>query len=250
MKNTLCLIAASALTSYLAISAADANVLVGATRVIFREQDHDARIRLSNEGAAPALVQTWVDNGNPEASPDQAKSPFILFPPIFRIEPHGGQTIRMKYSQDPLPQDKESVFWLNVMEIPLMPTTAEGGSENRMQFAFRSRLKVFFRPRNLPGNPLKAAEQVTWKLVQGGSNQGCLLQVSNPTPYHITFTEIVASVGTQKFTSDGGMVDPQGPLMFPLNGLKKCSAVSANIVYTTINDYGGASSYNGTTISE
>lgn len=250
MKNTPCLIAASALTLCLAISAADANVVVGATRVIFQEQDHDATIRLSNEGAAPALVQTWVDNGSPEASPDQAKSPFIVSPPIFRIEPHGGQTIRMMYSQDPLPQDKESVFWLNVLDIPLMPEMAEGESKNMRQFAFRSRLKVFFRPRNLQGNPLKASEQVTWKLVQGGSDQGCLLQVSNPTPYHITFTEIVTSVGTQKFNSDGGMVDPQGPLTFPLNGLKKCSAVSANIAYTTINDYGGASSYKGTTIPE
>ena len=250
MKNIRCLIAASVVALCLSITAADASVVVGATRVVFQEQEHEATIRLTNEGDVPALVETWVDSGNRESSPDKADSPFTLSPPIFRIEPHRGQTIRMIYSQDPLPQDKESVFWLNVLEIPPMPKMAEGESKNMLQFAFRSRLKVFFRPKNLPGNPLKASEQVTWKLIHGESDQGCLLQVINPTPYHITFTEIDTSIGAQKFTSDGGMVDPQGPLTFQLKGLQKCPAVSADIVYTTINDYGGAVSYKGTATHE
>jgi len=246
MKNILCLIAASVVTQCCAIAAADASVVVGATRVVFQEQEHEATIRLTNEGDVPALVETWVDSGNRESSPDKADSPFTLSPPIFRIEPHRGQTIRMMYSQDPMPQDKESVFWLNVLEIPPIPKKAEGESKNMLQFAFRSRLKVFFRPKNLTGNPHTASERVTWQLLQGEPNQGCLLQVSNPTPYHITFTEIATSIGAQKFISDGGMADPQGPLSFPLKGLKTCPAGSADIVYTTINDYGGAVSYKGT----
>ncbi len=49
------------------------------------------------------------------------------------------------YTGEPLPQDKESVFWLNVQESLPKPDANKAGV-NRLQLNSRSRIKLFFRP--------------------------------------------------------------------------------------------------------
>jgi P pilus assembly chaperone PapD len=247
MKNTACLIALSIAGLFATATPAWANVIVGATRVVFNEQDREASLRLNNEGEVPALIESWVDNGDPASSPDKTSSPFTLSPPIFRIEAHRGQTIRMLYSHDPLPQDRESLFWLNVLEIPPVPKTAETESKNMLQFAFRSRLKVFFRPKNLSGSALKAPELLTWTMHKNPGDQVCVLQVTNPTPYHITFSAIELAAPAQNGKSDGGMVTPLNDLNLPIAGMQECPRAPVKLVYSIINDYGGTTVFNGAT---
>ncbi len=134
-------------------SSAHASVVINGTRVIYRAKDREVTIRLSNEGTAPALVQAWLDTGDPNTTPDESNVPFTLTPPLFRLDPKKGQSLRLIYTQEPLPQDKESLFWLNVLEVP---PRADGGASsndrNLLQLAFRSRIKVFFRPAGLQGD--------------------------------------------------------------------------------------------------
>ena len=103
--------------SWLAGSA-HAGVVISGTRVIYQAKEREVTVKLSNEGDAPALVQVWLDTGNPNAMPDESKVPFTLSPPLFRLDPKKGQSLRLIYTQEPLPQDKESLFWLNVLEVP------------------------------------------------------------------------------------------------------------------------------------
>jgi len=110
----------------------------------FPSNEREVSVKLSNEGEAPGLVQAWVDNGDIDSSPESAKAPFVLTPPVFRVDPKKGQTMRLLYTREPLPDDRESVFWLNLLEVPPKPQDAE--DSNFLQMAFRTRIKIFYRP--------------------------------------------------------------------------------------------------------
>lgn len=84
-----------------------------------------------------------MDKGDANAKPCEATPPFVIIPPIFRMDSHKSQTLRMMYAFDALPQDRESVFWLNVLDI--QPKAAKNNDANSLEFAFRTRIKVFAR---------------------------------------------------------------------------------------------------------
>lgn len=81
--------------------------------------------------------------------------------------------------------DKESVFWLNVLEVPAKKQAKP--DENYLQMAFRSRIKVFYRPAGLAGNANDAAQAVTWSV------KGSSLQAFNPTPYYVSFVSLTVN---------------------------------------------------------
>jgi chaperone protein EcpD len=220
------------------VSAAHASVVLNGTRVIYQAKEREVTLKLNNEGDAPALVQTWGDDGNANAQPDDAKAPFTLTPPLFRLDPKKVQTLRIIYTQEPLPQDRESVFWLNVLEVPPVASTA-ADAPNSLQLAFRSRIKLFFRPAGLPGDANDAAAQVGWKFVRRAAG-GCALAATNPTPYHVTFSAVAVRVGGATRRDDrGAMVAPHATVEFDLGALDAVGAeVPAEVDYTTINDYG------------
>ncbi|WP_237742372.1 fimbria/pilus periplasmic chaperone, partial [Yersinia pestis] len=86
--------------------------------MIFPAAEKEVSIRTNNKGVQPALVQVWVDDGKTNANINSMKLPFMVTPPVFRVEPGKGQTVRMIYNGMALPQNKESVFWFNMLEIP------------------------------------------------------------------------------------------------------------------------------------
>ncbi len=71
-------------------------------------------------------------------------APFIVLPPIVRIEPGKGQSWRLVFNGSRLPQDRESLFWFNLLDIP--PEPKNGKTDNYLQLAIRSRIKLFYRP--------------------------------------------------------------------------------------------------------
>ncbi|MGM1329379.1 fimbrial biogenesis chaperone, partial [Klebsiella michiganensis] len=50
-----------------------------------------------------------------------------------------------------LPEDRESVFWLNVKSIPATDDSVP--NNNVLQVVVKSRLKIFYRPAGLEGQP-------------------------------------------------------------------------------------------------
>jgi chaperone protein EcpD len=216
---------------------AQASVVIAGTRVVYNATDSEVTLKLSNVGESPALTQVWLDKGDPKADPSKLDLPFVLTPPFARIDPNKSQTIRIAYTGEPLPQDHETLLWFNLLEVPPKPTASQSG-ENYVQLAFRSRLKFFFRPEGLrlkAGTADEAPDKLTWHLAT--ENGKSALQVSNPTPYHVTIIEAHVGSGEHPPTfDDGGMVDPGGQLTLPLSG----TAVSGTKVsFTTLNDYGG-----------
>lgn len=223
-------------TAILAIGAAHASVVITGTRVIYPAAEKEVTVKLNNDGAVPALVQSWIDDGDSSTDAQKKAMPFTLMPPVFRLDPAKGQTVRMMYTQDPLPQDRESVYYLNVLEIPPRPQVDDG--RNVLQMAFRSRIKIFFRPKGLEGDANDAPAKVTWSVVQGAEGKGVSLEANNPTPYHVNVTKTSIEVGGKIYESAPGMVEPFAKRSFVLEGLIAQPSAPLRVQYETVNDYG------------
>jgi chaperone protein EcpD len=198
-----------------------ASVVITGTRVIYPSDAKEVSVKLNNVGSSPVLIQSWIDKGDITAKPSAIQVPFVLAPPMNRVEPSKGQILRISYLGNVLPMDRESVFWLNVLEVPAKNTAKS--NDNFLQMAFRSRIKLFYRPVELEGNANDAAQTVTWT----GKDNG--IQASNPSPYYVSF--VTLTVNGQKV--DGDMIPPYGSLTFNLPG-KAGSQITGEFV----NDYG------------
>jgi P pilus assembly chaperone PapD len=244
MNRPIHILAVSLLSLASSLFAAHASVIIGGTRVVFPAKDGEVTVRLTNDSATPALIEAWIDRGDPHSTPDKVDVPFLITPPLFRMEPHKDQSLRIIATPAPLPVDRESLFWLNVLEIPPKPSGPQVAGKNLLQFAIRSRLKFFYRPAQFSGDPLEAPAQLTWKTVPDG--QGYALEVRNPSPYHITIIKLSLSIGGKQYSAATGMVDPLGTLRLALKGLSQAPAAGTQVAYDIVNDYGASTSLKGT----
>lgn len=228
-------------TLYLCATAADASVVITGTRVVFPAQQSEVTVRLSNQADHPALVEAWIDTGDTKSTPDNTNAPFLITPPLFRMEPHKDQNLRIIYTQaaQPLPTDRESVFYLNVLEVPPKPTGSQAAGRNYLQFAMQSRLKLFYRPAGLPGDVMKAPDQLRF------TAQGTTLDVRNPTPYYVTIGSVAFGPDGKPLEGVSGMVAPLGELHLTLKGLAQAPAAGTAITFATINDYGAVDTHKG-----
>ncbi|KVX74474.1 fimbria/pilus periplasmic chaperone [Burkholderia ubonensis] len=203
---------------------------------MYPEDRREVSVRLTNDDAQPVLVQAWLDTGDPKADPSVLEVPFTVNPPVFRMDPKRGQTLRLAYTKVPLPGDRESVFWLNVLEVPTKAAASDG---NTLQFAFRTRLKVFFRPKGLAGSAAQAPAQIHWALVPlSDERAGYGLQATNRTPYAVSFSKVSLKAGNQTWDTDGTMVMPDGSEVFPVKAMQARPSGPVQIEYSTVNDYG------------
>lgn len=232
------IVALLALVCALSTATASANVVVAGTRVIFPAKDGEVTVRLTNQNTLPALIEAWIDDGDTKSSPDKVHTPFLITPPLFRMEANRDQSLRILFthSEQPLPTDRESVFWLNVLEIPPKPSSPQFQGKNYMQLAIRSRLKLFYRPTGLSGDPIKAPNQITFTATSDADSVA--LVVHNPTPYYVTIGQITVNSGGTSHKVDTGMVAPLSDLRLAVADLKQAPGAGSEIQYDCINDYG------------
>lgn len=220
------------------LGSAYAGIQINGTRVIYPADQREVTLSMVNNGTTPVLLQSWIDDGDTKATPETTKAPFLLTPPMARVDPSKGQTLRIMFTGANLPQDRESVFWLNILEIPTKPkATSDGGASNYLQFAIRSRIKIFYRPKGLPGTAFDAADQVTWHVVSKGN--GFVAECTNPTAYNVNIGSVVAKGSSVPQTVDpkGGMCPAKGTATLPLNG--DLNAAAGKLTVQVINDFGG-----------
>jgi chaperone protein EcpD len=226
-----------AIMSVTAMPQAAAGVVVNGTRVVYPAAKREVTISLQNAGERPSLVQAWLDAGDIHSKPGESKVPFVLTPPLFRLDPTKVQSLRLVYTHDPLPQDRESLFWLNVLDIPPR-AAANPDLPNQLDLAFKHRMKVFFRPAGLAGSAADAPARLTWRLL---SKDGKLtgIQANNPSAYHVSLTQISATVAGHPLTIKADMVDPFASRSFDLPDPATAPSGVVTVEYWFINDYGG-----------
>ena len=201
------------------VSAANAGVIIGGTRVVYDGNKKEASIDVNNPDKTPYLIQSWVETLNGGAE----KAPFIITPPLYRLD-GGQQNIERVVVTGNLAQDKESLYWLNIKAIPSAPK-----KDNTLQIAIKTRIKLIYRPAGLKSQqPQELSHQLTWR------RNGNQLQVTNPTSYVINFNEI--SLGGKKI-ENVSYVLPGESMNFTL----PAGANSTSINYKVINDYGAVS---------
>ena len=231
---------AAILLSLLLGTAAQASVTLTGTRIIFPSGEKEATIQLTNEGSKPALVQTWLDKGNNQESPENIDVPFVITPTIMRIEAGKSQTLRIIYSGEALPADKESLFWLNVLDVP--PKAEMEGDSNNLQFAFRTRVKLMYRPSNLPGNAQEAPAQLQWSVDVDAKNQP-VLKARNPSAFVVNVAGVEVQLGGKSFEAGVGPVLPGQVATFPIKepaGANMAGAAGATVMFSSINDWGAS----------
>ena len=162
-----------------------AGVTIDGTRIIFPSNAKSISVQLRNGFSTPALVQTWIDNGDIDQIPNADQIPFVLTPPLSRVEPNKGQIIRIIPTGSPsLPQDRESLFWFNMLDIP--PDDPQYVGKNLLTFNVRTRIKLFYRPSNL-----KMSANTAYASIKAKYNQLTKeINLNNPTPYFITITQM------------------------------------------------------------
>lgn len=128
-----------------------------------------------------------------------------------------------------LPQDRESVYYFNLREIP--PRSKEA---NVLQIALQTRIKLFYRPKALYAT--RTDLENPWQEKITLTRKGDAYEITNPTAYFVTIVDASAKVG-------GDTVKQFEPVMISpkSNGMLKgsASAMGAKPVLTYINDYGG-----------
>lgn len=200
----------------LAGGTAQARLALSATRVVIDGSGREGGISVRNAGASPTLVQAWVDDGHAERSPEQLATPFQLVPPLLRIDAGGSRRLRVMVIQpDALPADRESLYWLNVVEVPRTAAvegdaTADGGA-GELRVVVRTRLKLIHRPATVTGEAADAIRQLDWRL----SPDGRLLSVHNPSP-RVTSLSQVRAEGAGTVDIGDGVVLPGATRQFVL----------------------------------
>ncbi|BBV03025.1 MULTISPECIES: fimbria/pilus periplasmic chaperone [Providencia] len=205
------------------ISAANAAVTLDRTRIIFDGNQSSINITIRNDNPElPYLAQSWLENALEQKL---ETGPIIATPPIQRMEPKSTSLVRLSTAPDiaKLPQDRESLFYYNLREIP--PKSSEAGV---LQIALQSRVKLFYRPESIV-----AQSKTDWTkyITLTATSSGYTLD--NPTPFYLT----VIGIGNSQKQSeesdfDAVMIPPKS------NQLIKSSKFSTPYL-TYINDYGG-----------
>lgn len=201
----------------------NAGVVIGGTRLIYDGAKPESTITVKNPDTFPYLIQSWVNTE--EEGKDKVKAPFIITPPLFRLDGGKENTLRVVKTATSLPQDKESIFWLSVKSVP--PTDSEHKG-NMLQIAIRSKIKLIYRPAKLPGNLLTAAKALQWK------RDGNTLQAVNNSPYYLSFYAIKAAgnvIKEPKMVAPGSIIDYTLP----------AESKGNQIAWQVIDDFGGIS---------
>lgn len=212
-----------------------AGVSIDGTRIIFPADSKSVNVQLRNIYDTPALVQAWIDIGDPKKTPQAEEVPFVLNPPLVRIEPNKGQIIRIiPLDRSKLPKDRESIFWFNILDIP--PSDPNLTDKNHLSFTVRTRVKLFYRPQ-LAMKVTDAQQSLQFKLDDSSNS----MTISNPTPYYITVLQ-VESGKNHAFNSgeDAIMLEP-----FASRSLKnfKPDLTTKKISYEIVNDLGAVQTF-------
>lgn len=199
-----------------------ASLVLQGTRVIFPSDKKMVSIQMTNYSEQPTLIQSWIDEGNINSTPETTNAPFIVTPPINKIAANEGVQLRIRFLGNNLPIDRESVYYLNVLDIAPKPKNANG--MNTLQFAIQTRIKVFYRPISLLPLPDTLLDSAKFYVDNG------LLTVNNPTPYFLSIASIYTANNANELIAKSLMIAPFSTQTIT-SGKKVISGENITVVY-------------------
>lgn len=203
------------------------------TRIVAYAQDKETPVDIINDSEETYLIQSWLEDLNGSDS----NIPLVLTPPVMKLDGKAEGKLRLVVLPAEISQDRESVYWLSLQEIP--PKVKNEEIENKLVIAIRSRLKVFVRPKGLSEkNASQAVKSLRWEIEREGGK--VWLKAVNPSPYYISFGKLELKAGGKSVTLEDkiNMPAPMGSQRYLVP--KVFVGKSATLTYSAVNDYGGA----------
>ncbi|WP_052281622.1 fimbria/pilus periplasmic chaperone [Kluyvera genomosp. 1] len=208
--------------SGLYINSAAASVTIGGTRIIYDGSKNETSLSVENKDKVSNLVQSWI---TPADASTPGKEAIIVTPPLFRLDVGDKNALRIVRSGLPMPEDRESMYWLNVKGIP---STGDIQPGNSVQIAVNSRIKLIYRPKSLSGtSPEQFTQNIKWSISAGS------LIVNNPTNYYMNFA--VVKINGQVI-DNATWVSPKSTASFKLAS----GITGGKISWRLYNDFGMA----------
>lgn len=202
--------------------------MLSGTRFIYEEGKKNTSFDVTNQADETFGGQVWIDN-----TTQSAGTVFMVpAPPFFKVAPKEKQIIRIMKTDSVLPSNRESLFWLNVQEIPPKPKSAEA---NVLAVAVNTQVKLIYRPSSLKKG--RNGAETKLRLIQKGGDT----YLSNPTPYYFAVTGMKID-GKAVRLSDAVLkkISLLGPESEVLLGSQ---SVNGTVSVDAINDWGGTDSY-------
>lgn len=206
-----------------AIPVANAAVGLDRTRVIINGDQKSETVTVTNHNKeAPYLAQAWVE----DESGKKLENEFIALPPLQRIEPKSKGQIKVQaMGESANAQDRESLYYFNVREIP-----PKSKKPNTLQIALQTRIKMFYRPASLKlasGDVPQEAITLT--------REGDRYRINNPTGYYVTVVGMGSTTQASNNEFKSVMVAPKSSELAEASAAK----LGTKPVLTYINDWGG-----------
>jgi len=219
---------------------AQAAMVLSQTRVVVSPDAPRAELVVRNADRQPLLLQVWVDAGQSrqtQAAPAQHATPFLIDPPVLRIEPGEARSLRVLLVNTPadLPTDRETLFWLNVLEVAAMPALSD--HDARLDVSVLSRLKLFYRPASMRVAPVPALRfHVTRE------DKTAWLVIHNPAPVHQTLGSLALRTEDAALALDAPMIAPfeSARVRVPPAALSHAPSADWTLAFTLIDDDGNA----------
>ncbi|KGA59170.1 fimbrial chaperone [Proteus vulgaris] len=201
------------------------------TRFIYEGGSKNSSFEVTNHATDMWGGQVWIDN----VSLPTDTVTLIPAPTFFKVDGEQKQVVRVLNVNDSvLPKDKESLFRLNVQEIPPAPKTGN----NVLSLAMNTQVKLLYRPEALKAGRPDAEKQL--RLEQRGGNSVLV----NPTPYYFAVMKLYAGA------SDKAPVIPTSAqstealnTLAPHTEVSLGKTVTLPITMTAVDDYGANRNY-------
>ncbi|EMU6537535.1 fimbria/pilus periplasmic chaperone [Escherichia albertii] len=178
---------------------AHAGIVIYGTRIIYPAENKEVMVQLMNQGNRSSLLQAWIDDGDTSLPPEKIQVPFMLTPPVAKVGANSGQQIKIRIMPNRLPTNKESIFYLNILDIP--PNSPEDEGKNALKFAMQNRIKLFYRPVGVAS----VNKETFKKLRVNNSSNG--LVIKNGSANWVTISDVKAN--SVKVNYETIMIAPQ-----------------------------------------
>ncbi|HCR0142560.1 TPA: molecular chaperone [Klebsiella aerogenes] len=157
------------------------------TRLVLTDKDKNGvTFKAHNSNPFPVLIQAWSSNlntitGSVLDSSSSEEIPFIVLPPLQRVEPDEDFILRVRFNGKSIKENSESVYLLSFKAIPI----SKSSSDNELLMTVVTNLKVFIRNKlHESGGVSSVAHKISSFWVPEG------IIIKNPTPYWLTLSSM------------------------------------------------------------
>jgi len=202
--------------------------VLNGTRFIYEEGKKNTSFEVTNNADRTYGGQVWIEN------PSQNNGVYMVpQPPFFKVGAKQKQIIRIMNTDSNLPKDRESLFWLNVQEVPPKPEVKDGEG-SVLAIAMNTRVKLIYRPGSIKDGRKDAEKKL--KLEHRGKETWLI----NPTPYYMAVVSVKHD-GKDITLSDNVMKEVAQ--LKPFSDVNLGKKMNGKIRVDAVNDWGGVQTY-------